>query len=466
MNKSFEPDMLNSSAYQRLRAESPNEFEPKTVFFYREGQDIAIDWQNSFCLKAAVVYHAITRIHVNPQATPKASWLLLQIAKNCRDLAAAAASTAPAATASASTSTSPAKPDEINEEFIRNLPAEEKEFVDGVYLVVGFLPTLKSAVGGKWDREKTSEFYLSMRNHEIVTDIIKIGNQIPLNCIVSVGKHVEEAIKKAKDAFQKLPNADKQKLLSAIDEYKLSFPKDKFHEVLYLFCWYYSPFYYKAAPDAQENVDLLSKVAAEKSNLLECVHEYVMHAWGKQISGDAEGSGYVYSTPTAKRLRRAGVRFTAVDAERSAAFQFTEPALKLPTLMFDFRAETVVKNLLALELLRGDYHKPLTRYFQFMNELVEDIGDIKVLRRAGVIRGGSKAGLEVLEMVKKIDRFATYPSTFAAIDNEIDKARQFHKKQMERFVVRHQPAVLWVSSVAAASVIATAVFASRRRARA
>jgi hypothetical protein len=132
--------------------------------------------------------------------------------------------------------------------------------------------------------------------------------------------------------------------------------------------------------------------------------------------------------------------------------------LSLPALVYDFKLATVARNLLAREY--EEQSKPITRYFQMVNEIVEDAADVRILRRAGVVRGGSSGGQEVLELIKNIDGHATYPSVYMAMDREIDKVREYHDQRMANFFFRNRPGVIWASSVAAISV--AAIVAMRR----
>jgi hypothetical protein len=68
----------------------------------------------------------------------------------------------------------------------------------------------------------------------------------------------------------------------------------------------------------------------------------------------------------------------------------------LPALVYDFKRVTMAWNLLPREY--EEQSKPITRYFQMMIEIVEDAADVRILRRAGVVRGGSSGGQEVHEL--------------------------------------------------------------------
>jgi hypothetical protein len=323
-----------------------------------------------------------------------------------------------------------------------------KRVVDAIFLVVGFLPKLKEAIaksGG--DRNGVDESFKSQHMHDIVTDVVKLENQLPLRDLLDVADVVEAAVR----------------VTAARDDYKLPFAMDSFGDVVSDFCWYYSPFASSRKAAASHFKDVATDDAMAARTLLDCLHMSVVKPpppppQGAGASGGVGGSatGRPSRMPTARELRRSGVRIQASESGR-AEVEFAQPAVRLPVLVYDFKLATVARNLLAREY--DEQSKPVTRYFQMMNELVEDAADVRILRRAGVVRGGAQPQ-EVLGLVKGIDRHATYPSVYMAMDREIEKVRKYHDQRMTRFLVRNRPGVIWASSVAAISVVA--IVAARR----
>jgi hypothetical protein len=72
--------MLKSKSYERLRGEHPAELAPANVFFTHDARS-AIDRRNSFRVKAALVYWAITGHH--DDHVLRANRLLLALANAC-----------------------------------------------------------------------------------------------------------------------------------------------------------------------------------------------------------------------------------------------------------------------------------------------------------------------------------------------------------------------------------------------
>ncbi|XP_010915979.1 uncharacterized protein [Elaeis guineensis] len=417
-----------SPDYQRMKAANRDVFEPRTIYFatYADPRE-STNWRKCLQLKAEIVYHAITGKLVKTETELEAAKkLLVAIAKECKP---------PIATEGQKTSAGVAGEDQKEP-----LPEDYALEVDGVFLVVGYFSELNK-ITENLDREKA----------EIVKDIIKVENQLSLKDIKNIVDHVEDAIKKNETAKGELGGR----------HYKLA---DDFEGMIRRFCGYYSPFHSAAPADPGKDV-------LQKENLLHCLHFSLV---GSKI--DEKGSGGAWQSPSAGQLKRSGVRFepspkAAIDVE------FSEPTLRMPALVHDFKLETVVGNLLAWEYgLPKEDQRPVTLYFQFMNELVGDLGDVRMMEELGLIKGTWKNLQEVFDLVKRTDERPPYPCVYAALDKEVRKVREYHdkktktveedrdKKKMRAFFKRHKPAaVLLLSSVAAASVIAAFIYKRKSR---
>lgn len=397
--------MLESAAYRRMKAENPSEFVPRSVFFARDGGS-GIDRRNSLWVKAALVYESVTGRHVDDGAKPLATSLLLALARACSSShlhpppqqaegATAAMTDVPTkavsgAMAISATSDAGAGGGDVESEEKKTaveLPHdddddegtdEDKRVIDAVFLVVGFLTRLVKAAEGV-SRDAVDEGFKSTHMQDIVTDVIKLENQLPLDRILGVVDRVQSAVRHVAAT-----DARFEGLRERLQGYQLGFTAATFFDdVVRPFCWYYSPFFNKQLPAVDR--------AAQHDD----------------------------------------------DRERTL----------------------LARNLLAREY--QEQNKPVTRYFQMMNELVDEAADAKILHRAGAVRGGGASGAEVHELVKRIDSYAAYPSVFMAMDVQIEKVRRFHDKRMQNFLVRYRPGVIWASSVAAVSLVA--IVAARRR---
>uniref|UniRef100_A0A0A9GZG1 Uncharacterized protein n=1 Tax=Arundo donax TaxID=35708 RepID=A0A0A9GZG1_ARUDO len=465
--------MLKSTAYERMRAEHPAEFAPASVFFTHDAGS-AIDRRNSFRVKAALVYEAITGHHVDDHML-RANRLLLALAEACHSAIHDHGSSQQKDPGNVPTGAEGSKHEDKGADGSADPPVadtkettpkeekaeltdegwdeEHKRVVDAIFLVVGFLPRLRDAIGNSVDRDGVDESFKSRHMHDIVTDVIKLENQLPLKDLLDVAGVVEGVINETigREEFKDIKNS--------IGDYKLAFTRESFGDVIHGFCWYYSPFFSKkeaAPPRDNPFKDVAADATMAARTLLDCLHQSTVPAPGLR----EPATGRPSRMPAARELRRSGVRLQASEngcAEVKFKEQWT--TLWLPALAYDFKLATVARNLLAREY--EEQSKPVTRYFQMMNEIVEDVADVKVLRRAGVVRAGSSGAQEVHELIKKIDGHATYPSVYMAMDREIEKVRQHHNKRMKNFFVRNRPGVIWASSVAAISVVA--IVAARKK---
>uniref|UniRef100_A0ACD6ACL2 Uncharacterized protein n=1 Tax=Avena sativa TaxID=4498 RepID=A0ACD6ACL2_AVESA len=483
--------MLESAAYRRMRAENPAEFVPRSVFFARDGGS-GIDRRNSLWVKAALVYESVTGRHVDDGAKPVATSLLIRLADACyariprddpppqtvasvvkkelddvkNELLDAKLGVPPNVAAGvdvgggenpARKTTADVVPDEEGSD-------ENKRVIDAIFLVVGFLSRLSRAASGI-SRDAVDEGFRSTHMHDIVTDVIKLENQLPLKLLLDVVDHVEDAVR---DIAAAAPATEFEDLKECLERYKLGFTRATFfQDVVRPFCWYYSPFFNKqlpaaaaAAPPKDGQTDSIADDPETGSRtLLDFLHDSVVPVVPRAASEKGAGGGKTSRMPTARELSRSGVRIAPGEDGRAAVeFDETSARLRLPALVYDFKLATVARNLLAREY--EEQSKPVTRYFQMMNELVQEAADARILRRAGAVRGGGTSGAEVHELVKRINGYATYPSVFMAMDVQIEKVRRFHDKRMQNFLVRYRPGVIWASSVAAVSVVA--IVAARR----
>uniref|UniRef100_A0A0E0PTU7 Uncharacterized protein n=1 Tax=Oryza rufipogon TaxID=4529 RepID=A0A0E0PTU7_ORYRU len=457
--------MLGSAAYTRMRAENPSEFMPRRVLLSHAGLENEIDRGNSFWVKAALVYESVTGDHVDDHTRHLSRDLLLNLAAYCCPHVHPDSSPRRPQALSEDEDKKKAEDDQLAKrtQHPDEGTEENKQVIDAIFLVVGFLPRLTKAAatgGGKGAaaaaarRDAVDESFKATHMQDIVTDVIKLENQLPIKHLRAVADLAEAAVHAAAGDIPGL----KDDVTKALPEYKLGFARANFDGVIRSFCSYYSPFFSK---DEQAKKPDDAAISGELT-LLDCLHASLVPP-SSEAGGGAGGvkGGKTSRIPTAKELRRSGVRLEAGVEDGRAVVQFKEDAatLRLPALVFDFKLATVARNLLAREL--EEQSKPVTRYFQLMNELVEEVADVRILRRAGVVRGGSRGAGEVHELIKKIDGYATYPSVFMAMDVQVEKVKVFHEKRMNNFFVRYRPAIVAASSVVAASVVA--IVATRKK---
>ncbi|KAB8101326.1 hypothetical protein EE612_032084 [Oryza sativa] len=125
--------MLGSAAYTRMRAENPSEFMPRRVLLSHAGLENEIDRGNSFWVKAALVYESVTGDHVDDHTRHLSRDLLLNLAAYC----CPHVHPDPSPPEDDQLAKRTQHPDEGTE--------ENKQVIDAIFLVVGFLPRLTKA---------------------------------------------------------------------------------------------------------------------------------------------------------------------------------------------------------------------------------------------------------------------------------------------------------------------------------
>ncbi|XP_058092349.1 uncharacterized protein LOC131238760 isoform X2 [Magnolia sinica] len=419
--------MWSSRVPRRMRAAHPSLFTPKTFFFSPLLKEYGNEWAECFGLKAAAVYSAICGRDADELLV--AEKFLKCIAFYCLNPVNKAEPEA----VSIATQLVDKRPTKL-------LPIKIKETCDAVYIVVAFLRNFKQ--WAEEDREKIDGYIIWEHGPHLVSDMAILDNQLLLNQTINVVQNLDQAVIETLRFMLK----DTHSPSPSVGYLKVPFNREDFHEVVALFCWYFSPFFAEKKLHGR-----IAKELNTKSTLLECLHySLVRPTKDDQVVVTAK---LAWPIPTAKKLAQSGVQFEA-DPDGAIQVQFTKPVFKLPGLVFDTKMETVVSNLIALE--NSKPKRPLTRYFQLMNELVDDVEDVRVLKRFGVVRGRWKKE-DVVDFVKKMGNLASCPSMYPAMDDEICKMKEWHDERMRK-------ALEWTSALAAAIIVVTVIFVVKGRA--
>ncbi|MQL94557.1 hypothetical protein Taro_027212 [Colocasia esculenta] len=328
---------------------------------------------------------------------------------------------------------------------LRSLSESTMNAIDAIYLIVCVLHDLMSVKSPS--RENLDNRYAAAARHEAISDVVKLYNQLPLSLLQTTVDRFPNALHKALDSLK--PNLDSTVFTSA-KGFKLSFDKNRFHGAVDLFCWYYSPFYSKPPSEKDDQRALFSG----KENLLDCLYASLV---------DTAPSGAAISRPAtrpprATQLVKSGHALGKA-AGRKVKAQFLEPrTLQVPAVVFDQKLETVVMNLLKWE--RSKMERPVARYLVLLGDLVGDEGDVGVLKGASVLQGRWKDG-EVVEFLRRVKAFASCPSAYPAIDDEVDKMMAAPDVKAGWFAERSRPAKL-ASVAVLVSLIVAAIVAKRR----
>ncbi|KAL5989395.1 hypothetical protein ACLOJK_010287 [Asimina triloba] len=394
---------------RRVREAHPESFEPKAMVFcplIHKDSDQSDRWTCCFSFKAAAVYSAINNGRdADDIDTAEAFFKIL--AELCSDAIARQAETI---------SVSDMKPEDLLQYDMKpeDLPQNIKEICDAIYLAMGFLSDFKQCSGK--DRDTVEAYMVSRHGTQLISDIAMLDNQLPMPLLLNVAKLCEKP--------------------------------DDFPETLSIFCRYYSPFYASAA-----HLPTLFPELTTKATLLDCLHHSLQNP---RTAASTTGDYVSWPIPPAKELARVGIRFEAVLTGFVNDVRFEGDALQLPALVFDSKTETVLGNLAVMEMAKP--RRPVTRYLQLLNELVDDVGDVRVLKKYGALRGRWKRDEDAVRFVKEVGGFASFPSRYPAVDAQVAKMKAYYDERMGKLWVRNGPTLKMASSVAAAFSVVQRLF--------
>ncbi|GLJ36218.1 hypothetical protein SUGI_0727080 [Cryptomeria japonica] len=134
-----------------------------------------------------------------------------------------------------------------------------------------------------------------------------------------------------------------------------------------------------------------------------------------------------YIIPSASELRRAGIKFRKVDGK------FEEIGIKnnifhLPRIRISRSIETVLRNLMALEICEAEDTCVISRYVLLMCELIDSEKDVSVLKKAGIIKSYMGSDREVALLFNGLSKGITrsYGDPFAKVREDAHK--HYHSK--------------------------------------
>ncbi|GLJ36219.1 hypothetical protein SUGI_0727090 [Cryptomeria japonica] len=134
-----------------------------------------------------------------------------------------------------------------------------------------------------------------------------------------------------------------------------------------------------------------------------------------------------YIIPSASELRRAGIKFRKVEGK------FEEIGIKknvfhLPRIRISGSIETVLRNLMALEICEAEDTCVISRYVLLKCELIDSEKDFIVLKKAGIIKSYMGSDREVAELFNGLSKGITrsYGDPFAKVREDAHK--HYHSK--------------------------------------
>ncbi|KAG7548064.1 hypothetical protein ISN44_As12g032710 [Arabidopsis suecica] len=102
------------------------------------------------------------------------------------------------------------------------------------------------------------------------------------------------------------------------------------------------------------------------------------------------------------KLHSGGIKFEAVKPEFPLYVRFEHGILKMPCLLVDDRAETKLRNIMALEQCHFPYDAYVCNYIMFLDYLIDTEKDVELLVEKGMIKNYIGQHSSVAEMVNKL----------------------------------------------------------------
>ncbi|KAF8015762.1 hypothetical protein BT93_H1331 [Corymbia citriodora subsp. variegata] len=155
----------------------------------------------------------------------------------------------------------------------------------------------------------------------------------------------------------------------------------------------------------------IRKRTIDKSQGEHLLHLY--HMWCTFVLPKTPHQYYITVLPSATELRESGVRFRALQGGELSDIKFENGTLEIPVLLVEDNTESQFRNLIAYEqyrLSRGINY--FTDYVKFLDCLINSSKDVKVLRRAGIIKNYLGDDEVVAQMFNKIGDYIIVSSSF------------------------------------------------------
>lgn len=180
---------------------------------------------------------------------------------------------------------------------------------------------------------------------------------------------------------------------------KLLAPEENPDQIIYLTLRNeYSPFKY-------------AKANAAGDNLLEVLYNSLVDS-NEQRTGNNEDQGIIH---TATKLRNVGIKFVSVSSNQLfTSIEFRDDTIYLPTIhLYHERSEIILRNLVAHEMCCLG-RTPVQSYLLFMDYLIDDVLDVEILMKKGVIVNKMGSNGQVVELFNHLTKgFST------GINNEL-----------------------------------------------
>ncbi|XP_057842363.1 putative UPF0481 protein At3g02645 [Cryptomeria japonica] len=179
------------------------------------------------------------------------------------------------------------------------------------------------------------------------------------------------------------------------------------------------PFLQKGIPHTQESkhlLDLIRMLVIDSSN----PHKDTVR------TSNCPGKQEII-IPSASELSRAGIKFTEVKG-KFKGIRIQKNRFYLPRIRISSSIETLLRNLMALEICEADDTCEISRYVLLMCELIDSERDVHVLKKAGIIKSYMASDREVTDLFNRLSKGITrsYEDPFAKVREDAHK--HYHSK--------------------------------------
>ncbi|PKU82917.1 UPF0481 protein [Dendrobium catenatum] len=176
----------------------------------------------------------------------------------------------------------------------------------------------------------------------------------------------------------------------------------------------------------------LPSASPEDRIMDECFH--ILDMYRKILTSKGEYlPSYEENIQPATRLKNAGVSFCKSKTNSFRDISFNGGILSLPQLKVDDTTESLFLNLIAFERLHATAGNEVTAYVFFMNDLINTVDDVALLRKEEIIKGLVGSDDNIFKIFKKIVKEATLVGFKNDIFGVNRKLNTYCKKRMHQW---------------------------------
>lgn len=247
----------------------------------------------------------------------------------------------------------------------------------------------------------------ALTNQEVLEDILKLQNQIPLFALKMIIQWEEQ---KEGEEKETLPQ-------DIIPEARRGTKQDL--DIILKGAWH------SLSPFVGEEPRIFP---GENAHILGFVYENILGE-GKDLTQYKGGGNKKQRLPErAGLLDKKGVKFAAYAGPlHEIRFDRNTGTFHLPTIEINERTDAVMRNLMAFELFgcQGQA-KPMKCYVKLMDQLINTAEDVEVLSRSGIVNHHLGSDQEVADIWNKMRKGHDPNGKYGPIDSAINEVINFY----------------------------------------